>query len=36
MGWDWFQYRQQPQWFITNLMFMLQNEAEEAKRRAKA
>jgi hypothetical protein len=36
MKWGWETYRRQPHWFVTNLMLMLQNEAEEAKRKAKA
>jgi len=35
MSWTWQEYRDQPQWFITMLLSMLQNEAEEAKRRSK-
>jgi hypothetical protein len=33
--WTWQQYEEQPQWLVTMLLSMLQNEAEEAKRRAK-
>jgi hypothetical protein len=32
MKWDSETYRRQPQWFITMLLSMLQNEAEQAKR----
>lgn len=35
MGWSWQEYREQPQWFIAMLLSMLQNEAEELKRKAK-
>jgi hypothetical protein len=35
MSWSWHEYREQPQWFITMLLSMLQNEAEETKRKAK-
>ena len=35
MKWDWHTYRSQPQWFITSLLTMLQNEAEEAKTKGK-
>lgn len=33
MKWDWYTYRQQPQWFIDVLLTMFQNEAEESKRK---
>jgi hypothetical protein len=33
--WTWQQYREQPQWFITSLLTMIQNEAEQANRRSK-
>lgn len=36
MGWDWEQYRRQPQWFVTGLFSMYQNEAEELARKAKS
>lgn len=36
MGWTWEEYRAQPQWFVTMLLSMLQNEAQETNRRAKA
>lgn len=36
MKWTWDEYLRQPQWFVSNLLMMLQAEAEEAKRRAKA
>jgi hypothetical protein len=35
MGWTWQEYRAQPQWFVISLLTMMQNEAEEAKRRSK-
>lgn len=35
MKWDWQTYRAQPQWFVTMLLSMLQNEAEETNRKAK-
>ena len=34
--WTWQQYREQPQWFITSLLTMMQNEAEEMNRKNKA
>lgn len=34
MKWTWAEYRAQPQWLITNLLFMLQSEAEQAKRKS--
>jgi len=36
MKWDWFTLRAQPTWFNTNLLIMLQAEAEEAKRKSNA
>lgn len=36
MSWTWQEYRDQPQWFIVIVQSMLQNEAEEMKRKAKA
>jgi hypothetical protein len=36
MKWTWADYRDQPQWFVTNILLMLQEESEEAKRKAKA
>jgi hypothetical protein len=35
MKWSWEVYCSQPQWFITMLLSMLQNEAEQAERRNK-
>lgn len=35
MKWTWEAYRAQPQWFVTNLLLMLQSEAEEAQKKAK-
>jgi hypothetical protein len=35
MKWDWFTYRAQPHWFVSNLLIMLQAEAEEAKSKSK-
>jgi hypothetical protein len=35
MKWDWHTYRQQPQWFVSMILSMLQNEAEENERRKK-
>jgi hypothetical protein len=36
MKWTWEEYRAQPQWFVSNLLLMLQAETEEANRKAKA
>jgi hypothetical protein len=35
MKWSWQEYRAQPQWFVSALLIMLQEEAEEAKRKSK-
>jgi hypothetical protein len=35
MKWDWFTYRAQPQWFVANLLLMLQSEGEENQRKSK-
>jgi hypothetical protein len=35
-GYTWEEYRALPQWFVTMALSMLQNEAEEMKRKAKA
>jgi len=35
MGWTWQEYCDQPQWFVTMLLSMLQNEAEETKHESK-
>jgi hypothetical protein len=35
MKWTWDEYRAQPQWFVMNLLLMLQTEAEDAKHKAK-
>jgi hypothetical protein len=34
--WTWQEYEMQPQWLITMLLSMVQNEAEEMKRKAKS
>jgi len=36
LGWTWQEYCEQPHWFITMLLSMLQNEAEETKRKSKS
>jgi hypothetical protein len=35
MKWTWQEYREQPQWFVTMILSMLQNEAEEIKSKQK-
>jgi len=35
MGWTLDQYRAQPLWFITSLLSLMQNQAEEMNRRNK-
>jgi hypothetical protein len=35
-GWDWHTYQNQPAWFITVILAMLEQEAEESKRRNKS
>jgi hypothetical protein len=35
MHWDWQQYLSQPQWFINALSAFFNEQAEDAKRRAK-
>lgn len=34
-GWDWHTFESQPNWFLNVIVSMLQNEAEESKRRNK-
>lgn len=36
MHWDWEQYLRQPQWFISSLSAMFNEEAEDAKRKSKS
>ncbi len=35
MKWDWEQYQSQPKWFIDVILSMMQEEAEESKRKDK-
>jgi len=34
-GWTWDEYQAQPTWFISTIVSMLREEAEESKRREK-